>query len=57
MSENNCASIIIIVMAIMLIFASVTLVKYKRGMEEALVDFFSTCVKIDDKTIQCPIPK
>lgn len=57
MSENKCASIIIVVMAIMLIFASVTLVKYKLGMEEALEDFFGTCVKIDNKTIQCPIPK
>lgn len=33
------------------------IIRYKLGIEEALKDYFSQCVKISEEKIQCPIPK
>ena len=33
------------------------IVRYKLGVDEALKNYFSQCVKISEEKIQCPIPK
>ena len=35
----------------------VGIIRYKLGLDEALKDYFSQCVKISEEKIQCPIPK
>lgn len=54
---NKDAYVVFFVMAFLLLFICVGFVKYKIGVEEAVFDFFKTCHKVDNTTMQCPIPK
>lgn len=46
-----------IVMFIIALFLAIGAIKFKLGMEDVLEDFFRSCHKINEETIQCPIPK
>lgn len=39
------------------LFLAIGAIKFKLGMEDALENFFRSCHKINEETMQCPIPK
>lgn len=56
-SESGCAIAVIVILYLAVMFVSISFVKYKYYTEKYIEEYLSQCVKINEETIQCPIPK
>lgn len=57
MNNLYLRSVLFVLLFITAAAPTIAMIKYKMELEEQLEQFFSSCVKIDNNTIQCPIPK
>lgn len=56
-SDDKYALAAFVFLLVILLLLAFGTIRYKTGMDAALKDYFSRCVKINEETIQCPFPK
>lgn len=56
-SDDKYALAAFVFLLVLLFLLAFGVIRYKFTMEEVLEDYFRQCVKINEETIQCPIPK
>lgn len=56
-SDDKYAVATVVFLLVLMLLLAFGIIRYKLGMDAALKDYFSQCVKINEETIQCPFPK